>query len=62
MEIIKIEDDSPITPVIAKRHYNLRSSASKSTPSPKEPQEKTEKRSSNKKKPRRDSGAEDHKE
>jgi hypothetical protein len=62
MEIIKIEDDSPITPVIAKRHYNLRSSGSKSTPSPKEPQEKTEKRSSNKKKPRRDPGAEDQNE
>jgi hypothetical protein len=61
MEIIKIEDDFPITPVIAKRHYNLRSSGSKSTPSPKEPQEKTEKRSS-KKKPRRDPGAEDQKE
>jgi hypothetical protein len=34
MEIIKIKDDSPITTVIAKRHINLRSSGSKSIPSP----------------------------
>jgi hypothetical protein len=56
-EVIKIDDDSPQTPVIKKRPYNLRSS-SKSSPSPKEPQEKAEKGSS--KKQKRDHGDKDH--
>jgi hypothetical protein len=51
---IRIEDDSPVSPIIAKRPYNLRSSGSKSSPSPKEPQEKKEKKDSSHKKPRRE--------
>jgi hypothetical protein len=54
---IRIEDDSPVSPIIAKRPYNLRSSGTKSSPSPKEPQEKKEKKEkkdSSHKKPRRE--------